>query len=248
MTEEKELAFDEEVRLGSVFTWIWRGKWLIIVLVLMAGGIAAFIGMRQPETHTAAALIEVGRVWSKPLQDIYLTVEVSNSPGFMQDVAVKTGVKPGHLARSVQVGAVESGVPHSLYPILIRVTAKSDAADESVRLAQSVADEIVERHAKLFDDALAPHLEHQRSLEQSLNGLGSSPSERDIELKIKTELDEAKANSTSPISTQRTHLAEKIVPGPTLRADVWRGAANAGVIAGIAGIVIACVIGYLRTL
>src|SRR6266705_2445693 len=168
MAEENRETFEEEIRLDSFFKWVWRGKWLIIFLVVVASGLAALTGLRQPEAHTATALIEVGHVWGKPLKDIYVTVEIANSPGFIQDVAAKAGVKPGQLARSVQVSAVESGVPHSIYAILIRVTAKSESDDESVRLAQVVADEIVARHEKLFGEAIAPHLERQQQLEQRL--------------------------------------------------------------------------------
>lgn len=248
MTEEKEETFVEEIRLGSFFTWVWRGKWLIILLVLAASALAAVMGMREPQIHTAAALIEAGRVWGKPLKDIYVTVETSNSPGFMQDVAAKTGVKSGRLTKSVQVGAVESGVPHSLYPILIRVTSKTEIAEESVTLAQAVADEIVATHEKLFDDAIAPHLERERHIEEQLKGIGSSPSDRDFTLKLEAELHELKAANWSPISTQRTHIVGKIVPGSVMRPDIWRGVISAGVIAGIAGIVLACLMGYFKRL
>lgn len=246
MTEEKEEAFEDEIRLDSFFKWVWRGKWLIVFLVVVASGAALLMGTRQPELHTASALIEVGRVWSKPLKDIYATVEIANSAGFLQDVAAKAGVKPGQLARSVQVGAVESGVPHSLYPILIRVSAKTENADESVRLAQAVADEIVARQEKLFDEAVAPYLEQQRSLEQTLKDAESSHVGADLALKIKTQLDEVKANNSSPIATEKTHLAEKVVPGRAERPEVWRGAVTAGLIGAIVGVVVACLFGYYK--
>ena len=246
MTEEKPETFEQEIRLDSFFKWVWRGKWLIIFLVVIAGGAAAIMGLRQPEVHTSIALLEVGQVWGEPLKDIYVTVETANSPGFIQDVAARTGVRPGQLSKSVQVDALESGVPHSLYPILIRVTARTETADESVRLAQAVADEIVARHEKLFDEAIAPHLERQRQLEQRLKEIGSAPSDRDFAFKLESELDELKANNSSPTSTRKTHLIEKVVPGATLRPDVWRGAATAGLIAGIAGVVVSCIIGYYK--
>jgi Chain length determinant protein len=244
MAEENRETFEEEIRLDSFFKWVWRGKWLIIFLVIVASGLAALMGLRQPEAHTATALIEVGHVWGKPLKDIYVTVEIANSPGFMQEVAERRGVKAGQLSRSVQVAAVESGVPHSIYPILVRVTAKTESADESVRLAQAVADEIVARHEKLFEEAIAPHLERQHSLEQILKEVQSSPT--DFALKVKTALDEAKANNSSPISTEKTRLIEKVVPGATIRPDIWRGTATAGLIAAIAGVAVACLVGYYK--
>jgi hypothetical protein len=247
MTEEKQETFEEEIRLDSFFKWVWRGKWLIIFLIVVASGAAAVMGLRQPELHTSTALIEVGRIWGKPLKDIYITVEIANSPAFIQDVAGKAGVKPAQLGRSVQVGALESGVPHSIYPILIRVTARTESSGESVRLAQAVADEIVARHEKLFEEAIAPHLERQRQLEQGLKGIGSTPSDRDYGFKLEGELAELRANNTSPTSTEKTHLVEKVVAGAAIRPDIWRGVATAGLIAAIAGVAVACLMGYYKT-
>jgi hypothetical protein len=246
MTETKEETLEDEIRLDTFFTWVWRGKWLIIFLVLVASGAAVLMGLRQPELHTATALVEIGRVWSKPLRDIYITVETANSPGFIEDVAAKSGVRPGLLGRSVQVGAVESGVPHALYPILIRITGKTESAEESARFAQAVADEIVARHEKLFDETIAPHLERQRQLEQRLKELGTSPSDRDFATKLEGELDDVKANNTSPVSTAKTHLLEKIVASRAARPAIWRGAATAGLIAAVVGVAVASLIGYLR--
>lgn len=245
MAEENRETFEQEIRLDSFFKWVWRGKWLILFLVIVASGVAAMMALRQPDLHTATALVEVGRVWGKPLKDIYVTVEIANSPGFIQEVAVKAGVKPGQLGRSVQVGAVESGVPHSLYPILIRVTAKTESADESVRLAQTVAEEIVARHQKLFDEAIAPHLERQLRLEQRLHEIQSSPS--DFAFKVEAELAEVKANNSSPTTTEKTHLVERVVPGAPIRPDIWRGTATAGLIAAVVGVALACLVGYYQT-
>jgi hypothetical protein len=247
MTEENPEIREDEIRLDSFFKWIWRGKWLIIFLIVLAGGLSVWFGRQQPETHTAIALIEVGRVWGKPLKDIYITVEIANSPSFMQDVASKAGIKAGHLNRSVQVSALESGVPHSIYPILIRVTSKTETADESVKLASLVADEIIARQEKLFDEAMAPHLEHQHQLENRLNGIGSSPADRDYAVRVENELAEVRASNTSPISTEKTHLVERVVPGATSRPDVWRGAATAALLAAVAGVALACAIGYYKT-
>lgn len=244
MTEEKQETFQDEIRLDGFFKWVWRGKWLIILLVLGASGVAAAIGLREPAVSATTALIEVGKVWGKPLKDIYVTVEIANSPGFIQEVAAKTNVKPGLLRRSVQVAAVESGVPHSIYAILIRVTAKTESPEESVRLARAVADEIIARHEKLFEDAIAPHLERQHQLEQRLKE--APPSDRDLAFKLEGELDEVKANNQSPISTEKTHLVESVVPGSTIRPDIWRGTATAGLIAAIAGVAAACLLGYYK--
>src|SRR5436190_11532729 len=114
MTEDKQAIFEDDVRLDRFIRWVWRGKWLILFLVIVATGLTAALALREPALTTTTALIEVGKVWGKPLKDIYVIVEAANSPGFIQDAAAKTGLKPAQLRRSVQVAAVESGVPHSI--------------------------------------------------------------------------------------------------------------------------------------
>ena len=246
MTATKQENPEYEIRLDHFFRWGWRGKWFILFLVIVAVAAAVLMGMRQPEVYTATGLIEIGRVWNKPLRDIYIAVEIANSPGFIEDVAAKAGVKPGQLGRSVQAAAVESGVPHSLYPILVRVTGKTDSGDESVKFVQAVADEIVARHEKLFDEAIAPHLERQHQLEQRLKELGSSPSDREFASKLEGELEEVKANNSSPVSTAKTHLVEKVIASHAQKPGIWRGAATAGLLAAAVGVAIAILVGYLR--
>jgi hypothetical protein len=37
------------------------------------------------------------------------------------------------------------------------------------------------------------------------------------------------------------------VPGATVRPDIWRSAATAGLMAAIAGVAVACLIGYYKS-
>src|SRR5687767_9844267 len=156
----------EEIRLDGVFRAVWRGRWIIIIGTLLAAGVTAYLGFRQPTLHTASALIEVGRVWKEPLEDIYATTETANSDGFIQKLSTKVGVKPNQLKRSVRAETVMAGPRRSSYPILVRVTATTESNDESVRLAQSVADEIIARHEELFKAAIAPHSDRKTKLEE----------------------------------------------------------------------------------
>jgi hypothetical protein len=237
---------EDEIRVDTFLRWIWRGKWLIILLVIGASGLSVVMGMRQREAYTATALIDVGRVWGKPVSDIYVTVETANSPGFIHEVAEKAGLKPGPLARHVQVAPVESGRPRSMAPILVRVTANADTAEEAVRLAAVMADEIIARHDKLFEEALAPHLDQQRWLEDQLKSAGSSPADRDLALKLRSQLDEVISNNSSPMSTAKSRLIERIVPASKERPGTVRGAVTAGLIAAIVGVALACAVGYFK--
>ncbi|HXG66349.1 MAG TPA: Wzz/FepE/Etk N-terminal domain-containing protein [Blastocatellia bacterium] len=245
MKDSRDEANEQALRLDAYFAAVWRAKWLILALVLAAAGITAFLGYRQSPQHTATALLEVGRVWKEPLQDIYAATETINSDGFLQQLAEKTGARPGPLKRSVRAETVTVGPNRLRYPILVRIIATTANSAESVRLAQAVADELIARHEKLFQDALAPHLEHQRRLEERLKD-PSVQSSRDLASRIESELDEVKAKNTSPVITRKTSLLEPVVPGGAIQPAVWRNVAAAALMAAFAGIAVAALAAHFQ--
>lgn len=238
----------EEIRLDNLFAAVWRGKWIIIIGTLLAASVTAYLGFRQPTLHTASALIEVGRVWKEPLEDIYATTEAANSDGFLQKLATKIGVKPNQLKRSVRAEAVMAGPRRSRYPILVRVTATTDNNDESVRLAQAVSDEITARHAELYKAALAPHLDRKGKLEERQKQISndSVAASRDLLIKVETEIDEINANITSPTMTEATHLVEPVVPGGSIRPSPWRSIIVAALVAAVALVAIVALVNSFR--
>ncbi|HWP44936.1 MAG TPA: hypothetical protein VNO14_16965, partial [Blastocatellia bacterium] len=189
--------------------------------------VTAFLGLRQPTLYTASALVEVGRVWKEPLEDTYAATEAVNSAGFIQRLADRTGVRAGLLRRSIRAETVTAGPPRIRYPILVRITATTGSFDESVRLASAAADALIEDHARLFEEALAPRIERQHRLEAMLKAQppAPSPAEREIAMKLHTELDEVKSNNTSPTVTEKTHLIEPVVPGEARAPTIWRNTA-----------------------
>jgi hypothetical protein len=238
----------EEIRLDRLFAAIWRGKWIIISGTLVAAAVTAYLGLRQPTLYTASAMIEVGRVWKEPLEDIYTTTETANSDGFIQKLSTKTGVKPNQLKRSVRAETVMAGPRRARNPILVRVTATTENSDESVRLAQSAADEIIARHDELFKAALAPHLNRKRQLEERQKQLSNdaTPALRDLAMKVETEIDEIDANTTSPTLTEQTHLVESVVPGATIRTSPWRAVLVTALIAAVALVSIVALVNSFR--
>ena len=238
----------EEIRLDRLFAAIWRGKWIIIIGTLVAAGVTAYLGFRQPTLYTASALIEIGRVWKEPLEDIYTTTETINSDGFMQKLATKIGVKPGQLKRGVRAEAVIAGPRRSRYPILVRITATTENPDESVRLAQAVADEIIAQHDELYKAAVAPHLNRKQQLEERQKQLSNDaiPGSRDLSMKVETEIDEITTNSTSPTITEQTHLVESVVPGAKIRTSPWRSVIVAALIAAVALVAIVGLVNSFR--
>jgi hypothetical protein len=229
----------DEIRLDRYVLAVWRAKWWIIALAIIATAIAAFIANRQPATYEATALVEVGRVWSQPLKDLFVTAETANSAGFIHELAGKINVPPKQLTRAVQVEPLVSGVPHARYAILIRITATTDNADQSARFAQAMADEIVAWHEQIYEEAMRPHRERQQQLEEQIKKASG-----DAAIKLESELEEVKVNNTSPIATSKTHLVGRIVAGGATKPPIWRNAASWGLLAALAGMVVALIIGH----
>src|SRR5262249_49494822 len=150
------------------------GKWLILAAIVLAGLGTAAYRYKQPATYTAEGLIRIGRVWKEPLEDPYITAEIINSQGFLDKVAYDLSMKPAQVRRAIRATAVTAGPQRSSYPILVRILASANSADQSMQLAESAAADTVGRHQNLFDHAMAPHLETQQHLEELLRTAGSA--------------------------------------------------------------------------
>jgi hypothetical protein len=222
---------EAEIKLNRYFAAIWRARWLILAGVALAGMVAAIIALRQPTFYAASAKIQVGRVWKEPLEDTYVATEVVNSNGFIHELATKIGANPAYLKRSLHAETITAGPPRAIYPILVRITAKATSAEEAIKLARAATDELLARHDELFNQAIASHLERQRSLESLQANRNFSSAEEAI--KLQRELDEVKSANSSPTQTERSHLIGAIVLDHVERPPVVRNAAVAMLMAAI---------------
>lgn len=233
----------EEITLDRHFIAVWRAKWLIIIVVFLASGVAWWLAKQQPALHGATGLIKIGRVWKEPLEDPFVTEMAVNSAGFFRDLAAKNGGNPSQLRRRIQADVVIGGAHKVRYPILLSITSSHENADEAVRLVQTVADEIIARHEKLFDQALAPYLERQQLLESQLK---ESQAARELTAKLELELNEVRTSNSSAISTEKTRLVEPIVADSTTRPSVWRGVATVTLVSALVSIAMAALIGHFK--
>jgi hypothetical protein len=238
---------EEQISLDRYFKAVWRAKWFIIVVIIAAASVVAFLGLRQPTLYTATALIEVGRVWKEPLEDPYVTAATANGGGFIHSLAEKIGVRSAHLRRSLQADTVNAGPRRATYPILVRITASTESFDESMRLAQAVSDEIIVRHEKLFEESIAPRRQQQARLEERIKQSASSPAS-DLKLKLESELDQTRANNLSPVATEKTRLVDPVAQGAVISPSPWRNVAASGLIAAIFSIALAVLFDLFKTL
>jgi LPS O-antigen subunit length determinant protein (WzzB/FepE family) len=247
MTKNSNNAMSDEVSLDKYFLALWRAKWLIILAVIAVAAIATYLAKQQPTLYTADAIIEVGRVWKEPLEDTYITEQVVKSAGFMHELAPKIGVKPKLLKNSIQSEAIIVGPKVSRYPILLKITASAESENEAIRLAQAVADELVSRHEKLFNEAIAPRQARQQKLEEQLKELKTqSSASRELMIKLEDDLDTTKLNNSSPTVSRKTSLKEPVVAASTVAPTGWRNAASAALVTFIACVAIVALAAYFK--
>lgn len=249
------LETTEELALDRAVFAVWRAKWWVLLIVLAVAGATAFIQSRQPVLHTATASIKTGRVWKEPLEDYYVTSEIINSPAFARELVDQTGLKPNQLRQAISARAVEGGPRRARYPILVRITATTESQDQSLTLAQAAAEHVVARHEKIFQDAIRPHIERERRLEERLKDawLQSSTagqsfaSARDLALRVEAELSEVRANNSTAIITEKSRLVEQqVVAGPAIRPSFWRPTALAALVAGLLAIAAVIIFEYYK--
>jgi hypothetical protein len=234
---------EEQISLDRYFRAVWRAKWFIIIIALATGGAIVYLELRQPTLYTAEAMIEVGRVWKEPLEDTYTTAETAGSGGFLHALAQKLGVRPAYLKRSIKADTVRAGPRRAQYAILVRITATTESFEESQRLAQSVADEIIARHDKIFEEALAPHRrQEQRLAERVKQATG------EMTIKLESELDQVRTSNASPVMTEKTHLIDSVAQGEAIRQSPWRRAAGYSLIAALAAVAVAILFDLFKSI
>jgi len=237
---------DDRIELNKYAAAAWRGKWLILAAIVLAGLGTAAYRYKQPSTYTAEALIRIGRVWKEPLEDPYVTAEIINSQGFLDEVAHKLSLKPGQLRRAIYATAVTAGPQRASYPILVRIAASTDSTDQSIHLAENVAGEIIARHQAIFDQAIAPHLETQRHLEELAGTAGSATgAPLDARIKLEQDLGDIKSSNTSPTLTERTRLLGPVARQGVTRPEIWQPAAIAAFSSGLVAVAAAVLIAAL---
>jgi hypothetical protein len=233
----------DEIRFDRHFFAVWRAKWLITLVVCLASAVTWWLAYKQPTLHGATALIENGRVWKEPLEDPYITEKAVNSAGFFQELAARIGGNASQLKRRVRAEVLIGGARKIRYPILVSIASTAEGTDEAVRLAQAVSDEIIARHQRFFDDALAPYLDRERLLTAQLK---ESAGSRELQWKLELELNEVHSNNVSPISTERTHLIEPIVAEATAKPGALRSVATIALVSALGSVAIAALVGHFK--
>jgi hypothetical protein len=235
-----------EINLDKYLLAIWRAKWFILLITCIAAGAAYYLIRRQPTLYKAEALMEIGRVWEKSLDDTYTTEEIINSTGFSHELASKLGVKAEAINRNIQAQAIVVGPKGTRYPILLKITATSESEGEAMKLAQAVSDEVISRHEKLYEEAMAPHRAKEQRLEARLQESKASAASKELTFKIEDELDTIRLNNQSPTATRKTVLVQPVILVASVQPAALRNTAAAALIAAVGSALLAALGAYFK--
>ena len=234
----------EEINLDRYILAVWRAKWLILILVVASGVIAAAVHASQPAEQTASVVVRIGNVWREPIEDPFVAVQSASSRQFLEDLSNKTGISLSQLRQRYKTEPVTIGPRRIREPYAIRLSITQTNQDEALRVVKTAGDLLISRHQKLYQDAIAPHLDLQRRLEERLKQPSSQSSE--YAARTEDELAEVKHNNTSPMLSYQTNIVEGPSASVTPRPGMFRTVAAAAIAAFGLGIIGAVLKAYLN--
>ena len=265
---------EDEITLDRYIAAVWRAKWLVLGGVIFTAAVVAAIEWNQPALHSATASIKIGQVWKEPLQDPFVTAEIASNDGFLQAVGARVGADTNSVRRHLHAETITGGPPRAPYALLLRFTAVTENGEESTRLAAAAADEILSRHQKLFDEALAPRLMHQQRLEEMVKQLQTYTSGKtrgetklaDLDtatrpalramgdgqliqmIRLMREFSDVKMSNSSPTETHKSELVDPVVPGVITKPPIGRDTLVTALIAALLYIAAALAFEYFSKL
>jgi len=159
---------EDEIELIDLLHIIWsRRKFIIsttLILMVIAGGISQVL----PEKYETTALIQVGRVWEKEIENPYLTREWINSDAFLSQIIEKLslGITPQQMRekKRIQAEVLESGPSGKRVPLLLSVRVYHEVPQQTVNIAEMVGSLLIEKHGLRFQERLREYKVYEEGL------------------------------------------------------------------------------------
>lgn len=203
---------EDEIELIDLLRVIWSRRFFIIftTLILMAG--AGGVGKILPKKYETTALIQIGRVWEKEIENPYLTKEWISSEAFLSQIIKKLGlnVTPDQMRKkkSIEAKVLESGPSANKTPLLLSVRVHDEIPQQTVDIVEAVADLLIETHQVRFRERLHEYQAYEEGLSNDVSQIEKAI--RELELLIKKQQLAPVVNAPSVILLQ-SQLEQKNV-------------------------------------
>ena len=201
----------EQIELIDYLRVIGKKKWLIGGGVLLCAGGALAISLLIPKVYQTSLQLQIGKVWGKSVEDPYRVSEIINSEPFIEKIREKLKIhetayemkeKKIVFARTIEARA---NGPET-YPILLDITARGPSPEQVIRIADTVAEFIVQDHDERFNELINKYYLYENELQNQVKAIRKDISELDTLLTHNRE----KLNVEAPaVILLQAHLEQK---------------------------------------
>ncbi len=141
-------------------------RWKLLAGGVLAGMILAAVATsfmpKQYETHL---LLSIGIAVDKNLEDPYTVTKIMNTEAYQQATAAKVGLNfpPKRLQKMIQA---ETDTGNRVPWVSVRVTEENPQT--AVKLANALADGMIQRHAVIFNEKMQRYKDYKVELERNI--------------------------------------------------------------------------------
>lgn len=224
-TSEENILLD----IAPFIRAIWKHKWLIVGLLLLAVAVSSFLYYREKPIYQVSADIRLGRVWNEPVVDANVAVELANKTAFLLRVNERLEKKKniGVLTRAIKAEKLEASKGRARYVYLLRLTVKAANAEQAQELIKAASEQLIAESNQAFEKAIAVYENRKKELEAKLTLLNEKASTSPTELYEKRleqellaqQIAEIEINNKSPLKTFPSALADEIEPAKLVQGS-----------------------------
>lgn len=222
-TSEENILLD----IAPFIRAIWKHKWLIVALLLLAVAVSSFLFYREKPIYQVSADIQLGRVWNEPVIDANVIVELANKTPFLLRVNERLEKKKniGVLTRAIKAEKLEAGKGRARYVYLVRLTVKAANAEQAQELIKAASEQLIAESNQAFEKAIAVYENRKKELEAKLTLLNEKASTNPTELyekRLEQELlaqQIAEIEINNKLKTFPSALADEIEPAKLVQGS-----------------------------
>lgn len=201
---------EDEIELIDLLRIIWSRRKLIILTTLVFMVISGGITQMRPDRYETTALIQIGRVWEKEIENPYLTREWMESDAFLLQVIEKLHLDttPRQIQEAVRTKVLEKGASGRKKPLLLSVQVFAETPQQPVNIAETIVTLVIEKHRLRFEEWFHEYQVYEEGLSHDVARIEKAI--RDLEVLVKKQQMAPVVNAPSVILLQ-SQLEQKNV-------------------------------------
>ena len=140
---------EKEVDLRDYLNMVKR-QWKIILIIFLGATITSgVVSFRLPKTYEALAMVKIGRMRDKLLEEPSTVTEIFKTKPILAKVAEELNIPP----TQEKLGGLASKIKMREKSGLLEIQGKGETPEESVRLVNGVIAVVLKRHEQIFERA-----------------------------------------------------------------------------------------------